>query len=490
MRLKVFILCLIALFVLSTPYSVNAGSFGKGDPFGPVGEWYIGEESSTPNSHSPVLFVHGYNSSSTTWWKENDMYDLFREAGYRTSFINLHPDKDMWVNGAILADKLEQIYDYYGEPLMVVAHSKGGLDTQSALVHFNAEQYVSKVFTLSSPHHGSELADLAHSNWASWLTGIIGARSEATESLQTGAMAQFRQETDPLTQELDVPFYTFSGYEPGSFGSALYWGGIYLNSYGENDGSVTVNHSKLSYAHERESGPWNHSEVKTGEYAYSFIEPLLHAESSYERQRNGYPYSSGTIVRGGEVEDILTEEFLVESDVDLASVHLLTNEEVHNAEFIAPDGTKHQAVSQQENEHSVFADAWISSFDIENPTPGNWQVQMEHTTGGEPLSYLLISGLEGGISGELHLDPFTTNVQVNEGSINSEDLSVTVHINDELIMNQGSISNFQSMSLLNKEEGAYSITIDIEGKTKKGELFERTLIQNIYIDSEGNQLIQ
>ncbi|MCM2677028.1 hypothetical protein [Alkalicoccobacillus plakortidis] len=114
---------------------------------------------------------------------------------------------------------------------------------------------------------------------------------------------------------------------------------------------------------------------------------------------------------------------------------------------------------------------------------------MEHTTGEEPLTYLLISGLEGGISGELYLDPFTTNVQVDEGSINSEDLSVTVHINDELIMNQGSISNFQSMSLLNKEEGAYSITIDIEGKTKKGELFERTLIQNIYIDSEGNQLI-
>ena len=53
-------------------------------------------------------------------------------------------------NGKLLAEKLKEIYDVFGRKLIVIGHSKGGVDTQSALVYHNAHPYVEKVITLGS----------------------------------------------------------------------------------------------------------------------------------------------------------------------------------------------------------------------------------------------------------------------------------------------------------------------------------------------------
>ncbi|MDQ0208555.1 esterase/lipase family protein [Alkalicoccobacillus murimartini] len=486
------ILTSLTLFLLCTPMIVEAGSFGKGDPYGPVGEWYIGEDPISPNDKPPVLFVHGYNSSSLTWWEDNDMYDLFRDAGYQTAFINLHPDKDMWKNGEILSDKLEEIYQHFGEELMVIAHSKGGLDTQTALVHFDAEPYISRVVTLSSPHHGSELADLAHSNWASWLTGIIGARSEATESLQTGAMSQFRTQTDSLAQEIDIPFYTISGNDPGSFSSALYWGRMYLNSYGENDGSVTVNHSKLSYAYESTSGPWNHTEVKTGEFTYPFVEPLLRAEASYHNhEKQGIPYETGSIIRGGEFEEQVETVFNIEPNVDTASVHFLAPKQLENAQLIAPDGKEYTLGDiHQEEENAVFEGAWTHSIEVENPPKGEWTINVEGEPQDETIPYMLVVGLEGGVSGDVKMSSNSADILLDENTLDHNKTSYTIHMDDVLVVKDSSQASLQSRSLPYDQEGAYTITVDVSGETSDQSTFERTFIYNIYIDKNGNKLTQ
>ncbi|MEG9296850.1 hypothetical protein V6B33_10315 [Mangrovibacillus sp. Mu-81] len=294
----------VVLFLLF-PSLGAAGDFGKDDPSGVPGQWYVGTTPSyiAPSKH-PVLFVHGLNSSSHTWWNENNMYNTAYQNGYETAFIDLYPTKTMWDNGALLAGKIRDMYNYFGEKVVIVAHSKGGIDTQSAIVHYGAYPYVARVITLSSPHKGSELADLAYSSWAGWLAGILGSKSDAAYSLQTGYMTYFREQTDTHSNVGRVPFYTFSGTKWGSFGSSLYWGGLYLSSYGSNDGAVTVNSSRLPYATHLGTNTWNHSTIKEGSSTFNLFKNYLNestpVSNGFSVQNNdSIKGSASTYIRGG-----------------------------------------------------------------------------------------------------------------------------------------------------------------------------------------------
>ena len=76
----------------------------------------------------------------------------------------------------IVSTKLEEIYNHFGKKVNIVAHSKGGIDTQAALVGYGANRFVGNVITLATPHHGSNLADLSYSWWAGWLASILGQK--------------------------------------------------------------------------------------------------------------------------------------------------------------------------------------------------------------------------------------------------------------------------------------------------------------------------
>ncbi|WP_279401318.1 hypothetical protein [Piscibacillus salipiscarius] len=74
------------------------------------GEWYIGSTPSNLDPSKPILlFVHGLNSTAQIWWEDNDMYQTAYDAGYQTTFLQLHDaggyNEDMWDNGQLLAEK-------------------------------------------------------------------------------------------------------------------------------------------------------------------------------------------------------------------------------------------------------------------------------------------------------------------------------------------------------------------------------------------------
>ena len=294
--LKALTLFLLSFLLLWPQASAHAGFLGAGKPApgAPPGTWVVGDTPAT-TAGSPILFVHGLNSSALTWFEPNDMFVHTYEQGFPSAYINLHPDKSNWQNGELLAEKIRDIYHHFGEKVTVVAHSKGGVDTQTALLHYGAEPYVKEVITLGSPHHGSELANLAYSNWAGWLAEIIGQRSEGTDSLQTGNMAYFRAQTDALISAQSVPFSTISGTSWGSFGSALYFGGVYLQFFGTNDGAVTVNSSRLSYARELASNRWDHMQVAQGHLVFPLLQAQMGAQAKKEEhdkvhERNYSPW--------------------------------------------------------------------------------------------------------------------------------------------------------------------------------------------------------
>ncbi|XBO85824.1 alpha/beta hydrolase [Bacillus licheniformis] len=140
---------LIAVLLILYPLTSKAGfKGGGGDP----GYWFPGDPVEAPDpGKPPLVFVHGLNGSSSIWFDKNDMSEQAFKNGYDTAFIDLHPDKDMRDNGALLASKLRDMYEHFGRKMILVSYSKGGIDTQSALIFHDAYRYVEQVITLGTP---------------------------------------------------------------------------------------------------------------------------------------------------------------------------------------------------------------------------------------------------------------------------------------------------------------------------------------------------
>ncbi|MEZ4767684.1 MAG: hypothetical protein R2844_04585 [Caldilineales bacterium] len=250
---------------------------------------------------APVLvFVHGLSGLALDWWTDqtyaglNEMYARAYNAGYRTAFVNLNvddntppscaverrPANDNYVNGAVLAQQLDAITEHYAVTKVdIIAHSKGGIDAQTAIVWSGAYDKVRSLFTMGTPHQGSILVDQLWSPEGTWLAGLLGQLDDATYSMQTPVMQQFRSVTDPMTNDDGVDYYT---------GAGNYWDvrglpilrltGNWLQNHpdgGDNDAVVTVNSTDLPGASSLFLEPWTHIELYMGQNSFERIKPYL-----------------------------------------------------------------------------------------------------------------------------------------------------------------------------------------------------------------------
>ncbi|MBB6452689.1 triacylglycerol lipase [Salirhabdus euzebyi] len=483
------------IFFLILPGNSFAGSFGKDDPSGVPGQWYVGDEPSyiSTDKH-PILFVHGLNSSSNTWWNENDMYATAYNNGYETSFIDLYPTKNMWDNGYLLAEKLRDIYNHFGEKVVVVAHSKGGIDTQSALVHYGAHPYVERVITLSTPHHGSQLADLAYSSWAGWLSGILGSKNDATYSLQTGYMSYFRNLTDRHADVYQNPIYTFGGTKWGSFGSSLYWGGLYLRAYGQNDGAVTVSSSRLPYATEIAVDKWNHSTIKEGSSTFyhfdNYLKENVYSMASFKTtsipQQTKPRENAGAYITGGEFKGNNKIDISVEEDAEEITVDFVSDKQMEELVLTDPNGQTF-ANYELQNDTEFFNGAYHHTLTIANPSAGKWKLT---TNSNNKASYLLQVSFTSKLN-----DMFTvsldgkknvkTTVKDKQLKVKT-DMTLEYYKNGKLKMHKINVKKNSSgtYKIPHFDDGMYNITINLKGKYGK-EDFQRTIIKSIYIDEDG-----
>ncbi|WP_173915557.1 hypothetical protein [Halobacillus sp. Marseille-Q1614] len=480
------------------PYK-NPGSSGKDGPPGIPGEWYAGESPSIIDyNKSPIVFIHGLNGSSHIWRDDNDMDDIAYNQGFQTAYADLYPASDMWNNGQLLARQLQEIYMHFGERVIIVAHSKGGIDSQTALVHFGASPYVRSVVTLSSPHHGAELADLAYSSWAGWLAEIIGGKNEATYSLQTGAMSLFRKRTDTQPNVTEVPFYSLAGTGWGTFGTALYWGGLYLRSYGRNDGAVTVESSRLSYAEEIEVRDWNHYEIQQGsstfplfhDYLYENTESLQKPPSTYDS-----PPSAGAYIRGGKCSGEAIESFYVEDGVNSITINWMSEEKHSELTIITPGGEKAADFMVHIDDSSIFQGSCHHLLTVNNPLEGKWTI----TSKNKNSHYLLSVLFESRLNKELDLNIASVSgleltFKKMHAFLQGKQISSTIRVehyhNSQHTSHKSTWDNMRASSkqISTLGEGIYNITVDINGRTPCNYPFNRTIIRSIYMDHNGDLL--
>jgi hypothetical protein len=245
---------------------------------------------------APVLvFIHGLRGVAADWWVGNDMYSLAFQAGYRTAFININADltpndASIVENAGVLVQLLPRIAARYQTPqFYVIAHSKGGVDAQAALLDPATSSLAKAVFMISPPNHGSELADWAFGPGQPVAAGL-GLLTPGVFAMTTQTMAQFRGAADPVAAAVGAPYFTMAGNTflgnpltaiTGMILSGLTGGVV-------NDGLVTVASTRLPTTYATDLGlvTGNHFNTNNGSVAFPRIQARieeLEGKSPFER---------------------------------------------------------------------------------------------------------------------------------------------------------------------------------------------------------------
>lgn len=525
--MKKFTASIILAFMLVVSFVIAPASATVSNPnlTGIPGTWAPGATPSNLDSKLPViLFVQGLGGSAGSWYDSNDMYQTAYNNGYQTAFIELNDSggtpKNMWDNGQMLAKQIAAISQYFKKKLVIVAHSKGGVDTQAALVHYNAYPYVTNVITLSSPHHGSELADLAYSSWAGWLADLIGYKNDGTYSMQTSYMSYFRSVTDSNANSFYNKFYTFAGNGWASSPSSAYFaGGLYLSLFGNNDGVVTVNNSYVPKGTMVKIGDWDHNTIRKGSTTFSLFKSYLTAAGtasaktavpsdlvtiasnipSNASQENTAGKASNLLVRGGAYNGTASESFPVENDVRSITIDWISDQKESQLELISPSGGQTSIKVKSYQDEQVFKNAWHHITVVNNPRQGEWTLKTQSVkSGGYLMTVHYDSDLDKSIQLKLNDDKTKIQVGRDKASLKGDKLKIQYQVDftpegsnadkklTKKIKNLESIDSDSDVNLSEASStGVYQASFVVKGQTEKGVPFERTLIRSIYIDEKG-----
>lgn len=543
--LVLFALALIALLVSAAPRATASPSqwftpptpvaFAAGAPQGTPGAIYYGTIPPGGGTNKPVLvFVHGNHGQAQDWWNNtryygrNDMYDYAYNYGYRTAFVDMLDSNgtgaSMWTNGQLLRSQLDAIASHYGvSSLNVVAHSKGGVDMQAAIVHYGAGPRVQKLFTLDTPHWGTQTADLCYSTWTWWLAALLGQRDDGSYVMQTGYMSYFRSITDNRPENGQTHYYTGGGTSWGPLFSAMWWGGSYLNFYGQNDGLVTVTSAHNPLATHVFTRALDHDNVRMGRNVFPTVDTYVSslwrgtAPDALERQpapAMANPLANSTassILRGGPISPdptaSTTDQVPVESGATHLALDLLSNSPTLDLVWTAPGGKTYTTRLQhpQPDQEGYFKGGYHYVVDVDAPAPGSWRMAVTDVARQPATSaYLLVANISSPLTLTVSRDPALTfapgssvpiEVSAADASgrtITALQLTADVTLDGaghpQIFAQQGSGDTLRTALPLPAKNGIANLSITFTGLLSDGNRFERSIATSVPVVARGTLL--
>lgn len=455
--------------------------------------------------NAPVLlFIHGYSSSAATWYEDNSMYSNAYYAGYRTAFVSVYPDRNSWENGAMFANMIQTVCNAYGvSKLTVVAHSKGGVDSDAALIHYGAFNKVNRVVTLGTPHFGTPLADLAQSGWVSWLSAAFGQFNDATAQLQTGTMSYFRSITDNHPNRPQTNFRVAGGTD---YYGSLWVPGWYLSfTERQNDGVVTYSSTRRPNSFVMAARPLNHSDIAKGDKMWNNILPQLPSSSARQVELPQTPEKmnpNAEVVSRTEIltADQGTRQFLIPAQAKKVRIQVRQLDPTHSLNIrkrgesgrIAPIG---EAVRIDDN----FWGGHLTGYELTNPEAGQYLIEsngpfvamISHEEGvtarltSDLSEEKLVYALGEPIDLKLSLEnlPAGEEVTVTGFWKRTSDLRGVLEEGDTEVIrfeSQG-ISQFKKVLKEVREPGVYNLSVAVEGKG-----FRRNLVTSFAVVPDGN----
>ena len=111
----------------------------------------------------PVVLVHGIVAHDR--WKIVNFWGRIpkklKENGIAVFYGNTDAWGDFKSNAKILKTTIEHVLrETKAEKVNIIAHSKGGIDSRYCIWKYKLGDRVASLTTLSTPHHGAEIADL------------------------------------------------------------------------------------------------------------------------------------------------------------------------------------------------------------------------------------------------------------------------------------------------------------------------------------------
>jgi pimeloyl-ACP methyl ester carboxylesterase len=250
-----------------------------------VGNVWYGAVPPNGSTARVLVFIHGLGGTASFFWtNNNDMYSTAYNAGYRTAFISMNADNTpnsntIAQNGNMIKQTLPTVLQHYQvNRVVMVCHSKGGLDAQYAIgTNAGTRSRVRAMFTLSTPNQGSAMADWA-SGPGKQLAQQLGLLSPGMASLQTTYVQAYRAQWDPIFAAAGIPFYYVGGTVYTGNRLTAVTGPILQGLTGEaNDGLVAPSETTLPLPWGTNMGtvPNNHFLIGTGSVSFPVILPYL-----------------------------------------------------------------------------------------------------------------------------------------------------------------------------------------------------------------------
>jgi triacylglycerol lipase len=200
----------------------------------------------------PIVFCHGMLAYSTLRMQLPEdlncfspLGDFLRGRGFRVLFPQVPPTGGVVERAARLR---EQILNWTGEPINIIAHSMGGLDARYLVTHLGMAEQVRSLTTVSTPHRGTYLADWFVANFRQRVPLLLameafGVNVDGFRDCRLDACRAFNERTPDRPE---VRYFSYGGqvsHARVSPGLRRAWN-LVMPVEGPNDGMVSVASSR------------------------------------------------------------------------------------------------------------------------------------------------------------------------------------------------------------------------------------------------------
>lgn len=109
----------------------------------------------------PIVLAHGFDASPTNRWGFAGVAEALRADGHTVYVATVPPYQSPQRRAEYLAAYVDEALDDGAERVNIIAHSMGGIDSRYLISSLGYGGVVASLTTISSPHRGTNVADVA-----------------------------------------------------------------------------------------------------------------------------------------------------------------------------------------------------------------------------------------------------------------------------------------------------------------------------------------